>query len=69
MAPNSALKTAIFESGMTQGQVGRKTRPRILESRLSKIIRGHIEPTPEEKEALAKVLQRRIDHLFPEVAA
>jgi transcriptional regulator with XRE-family HTH domain len=64
MSPNSALKLAIFQSGMTQERVGQKCRPKILPSRLSKISRGHAEPTDEEKKALARVLNTTVDHLF-----
>jgi hypothetical protein len=67
MAPNPALKMAIFNSGSTQTVIARKAV--ISEARLSRIIHGHIDAEPEEKRALARILKQPIHLLFPEVAA
>jgi transcriptional regulator with XRE-family HTH domain len=63
MAPNTALKTAIFSSGTTQTAVSQKTG--IHESRLSRIVRGHIDPTNDEKRAIARALRRQVSDFFP----
>jgi transcriptional regulator with XRE-family HTH domain len=63
MAANSALKMAIFSTGQTQTTIA--DRAGIHESRLSKIIRGHIDATDEEQKALAKVLRLPRHELFP----
>jgi transcriptional regulator with XRE-family HTH domain len=62
MAPNTALKTALFASGTTQLHVCQKTG--IHESRLSKIVRGHSDPSDEEKRLIAKALRKPVDQLF-----
>jgi len=38
----------------------------ISESRLSRIITGHLEPTPEEKRLFAWKLQKKVSDLFGE---
>lgn len=67
MPINTALKVAFIEAGRRQievaGDIG------MDESKLSKIVNGHLEPTLEEAKAIAKALRRPVDHLFPEVAA
>lgn len=67
MAPNVALKLAIFGSGITQIRIAKQIG--IHESRLSRIIRGHDEPSEAEKKAIARVLRRPVTELFPQVAA
>lgn len=67
MAFNTALKAAIFESRKTQAFVAR--RAKMHASDLSKVIRGYRVATDAEREKLAKILQRPIHELFPEVAA
>jgi transcriptional regulator with XRE-family HTH domain len=64
---NAALKTAIKDQGKVQGFLARQIG--IDPTRLSKIINGHLEATPDEKKLLAKALKKSVDHLFPEVAA
>lgn len=59
---NSDLKLAIFSSGRSQIAVAKLVG--MHEVRLSKIIRGHLEPTPAEMKALAKVLKRPVGTLF-----
>jgi plasmid maintenance system antidote protein VapI len=67
MAKNTALKIAFIETGKTQvevaGQMG------IQAVKLSNIVNGHLEATPEEKRALARILRRPVHQIFPEVAA
>lgn len=63
MPLNPRLKLAIFTSGTSQTVVARKTG--IDESRLSRIINGHAEPTPDEQKVLARALRKPVDELFP----
>lgn len=67
MAFNITLKIAIVESGKSQIDIAKATA--IHESKLSRIVRGHDEPSLEEKKAIAKALRRPVDHLFPEAMA
>lgn len=60
---NIALKTAIWESGKKQKRIAKLAR--MEEPRLSRIVRGHDEPTPEEKARLAKHLHKAESELFP----
>ena len=60
---NVNLKLAIFASGKTQRQVAAETRL-LSENRLSEIVRGWTDPREEEKQALARVLNRSVDALF-----
>jgi transcriptional regulator with XRE-family HTH domain len=62
MAINIALKTAMYERGITQTDLGSLVG--IHESRLSKISRGHVEASDEEKRKIAKALRKSVDHLF-----
>lgn len=64
---NLALKTAILASGKKQKQVARLAR--IDETSLSHIVRGRREATESERRALARILHRAEDELFPVVAA
>lgn len=63
MTINIALKTAIMQAETTQIVIATKTG--IHESRVSQIIRGHREPSDDEKRAIAKVLRRSVHDLFP----
>src|SRR6185436_14112786 len=63
MSPNAALKDAIFRSGKSQLFIARKVK--IHETRLSKIVRGWVEPTHDEREVLAKALRVAEDEIFP----
>lgn len=63
LTPNLALKVAIVQSGKNQRLIARKTR--IPETRLSHIVRGRLEATPDERATLAKTLQRPEADLFP----
>lgn len=67
MALNVALKVAIIEAGWVQIELANKLG--IHESTFSKIVNGHLEPSDEQKQAIARVLGRTVDQLFPEVAA
>lgn len=73
MALNTALKLAILESGFTQmevaNEVSKQPGLKLHESQLSKITRGHMDPSDDIKKALAKVLRKRVAQIFPEVAA
>ena len=60
--PNFVLKDAIFRKGMRQTQVAEKAR--IHESRLSKIVRGWVEPSDDEKARIAKALKASVADLF-----
>lgn len=59
---NLALKTAILASGRTQGEIA--MRARILETRLSQIVRQRVTATDEERKKLARVLKRDETELF-----
>lgn len=67
MAPNNDLKMAIFKSGKTQWDIAE--RAGMHETRLSKIVRGRMQPNGDEKKALAKALKKTVHDLFPEEAA
>lgn len=67
MALNTALKVAFIESKRKQIEVAAEVG--MDESKLSKIVNGHIEPTDDEKAAIATALGKPKDQLFPEVAA
>lgn len=67
MAKNIALKTAIFASGIPQVEVASRTG--IHYTKISMIVNGRREPSDDEKKAIARVLRKKVDHLFPEVAA
>lgn len=61
------LRTAIFQSGELQIVIAK--RASIHETRLSKIARGHVAATADEKERLAGVLGVTVADLFPEAVA
>ena len=63
MAINPQLKLAIFESGDPQVVIAK--RAGVDETRLSRIIRGHVEATASERKALARALRLPVDDLFP----
>lgn len=60
---NLPLKMAMHESRRTQKRIA--TLAKIDETRLSKIVRGRKEPTVDEMKALARVLGKAQDELFP----
>ncbi len=62
---NVALKMAIIEARFNQRQVS--DRVHISEGRLSAIIHHRQTATDTEQRALAKLLKRPVDVLFPEV--
>ena len=71
---NTALKLAIIEKYTSQraflDDLENGKRPlEISESRLSKLISGHLEARPEERRLFAWRLQRSIADLFPEEEA
>ena len=63
MQMNMPLKLAILESRRSQIAIAKAAR--IHESKLSRIIRGHDEPTDAEKKAIARALRRKVDDVFP----
>lgn len=67
MPKNLALKIAIVQSERSQIDVAKDAD--IPESRLSKLVNGHDEPTEAERKALARILKRRASTLFPEAQA
>jgi transcriptional regulator with XRE-family HTH domain len=56
------LKTTILQRGLSQRETSQLAH--IHENRLSSIIRGWIEPSPEERKKLAAVLRQSEDVLF-----
>jgi transcriptional regulator with XRE-family HTH domain len=64
---NLSLKMLIVKRRMSQVAIARKTG--ISESRLSRIVHGHDEPTAAEKQAIARVLRAKVVDLFPNDAA
>lgn len=56
MSKNLALKTAIWESGLSQIEVAKAAA--MHEARLSHIINGHRSANEREQKALARVLKR-----------
>ena len=67
MAHNRSLAIAILDSGKPQIVIAKKAG--IHETRLSKIVNGHLEPTDDERKVLARVLRRRVVDIFPEALA
>jgi inorganic triphosphatase YgiF len=67
MATNLALKVAIVQSGKPQIVIASEAG--IHESRLSKIVRGHLLANDDEQKALAKALRRARHELFAEKVA
>ena len=61
-AVNMALKLAIVESGIKQRALSLQVE--ISEGRLSEIVTGRTEPTPDEQKRIAKALKRKVDDLF-----
>lgn len=66
MPKNLALKVAIVQSGRSQIQVAKDAS--LPESRLSRIINGHDVASAAERRALARILKRKADELFPDEA-
>lgn len=69
---NTALKLAIYERFPSQRAFldslsESSNGVQITETRLSKLITGHLEPRPEEMRFIAWKLQRSIAELFGEV--
>jgi transcriptional regulator with XRE-family HTH domain len=67
MGMNSTLKLAIFNSGHSQIEIAKKVG--IHETRLSKIVRGHVEPSADEQRVLARVLRKPAEELFAQQVA
>ncbi len=60
---NVKLKTVLFERGITQRELAFGSK--IDEPRLSSIIRGWEQPTPEMQDSIADFLELPVDELFP----
>jgi hypothetical protein len=60
---NKALRHAIVDSEKRQRAIARSTR--IDETRLSRIITGQLTANDRERKALARILGRPQDELFP----
>jgi len=67
MHPVVRLKLALFSLGQTQYQLAARTG--MSETRLSRIVRGRVEPTAEEKKRLAEAVGVSVTELFEEVSA
>lgn len=63
IAFNVALKTALVR--LRKSQVALMHETGISESRLSRIIHGHLPATGEEKRAIARALRCKVGDLFP----
>jgi hypothetical protein len=63
VARNKALKIAIYNSDVEQGEIAALARMHY--TRLSQIINGRVIPNKSEKLRLAGVLQRPVEELFP----
>lgn len=63
MAPNAALKDAIFRSGKSQSAIGQEAG--ISDSKLSRIVRGWEQASADERRRIAKALRLPIKQLFP----
>lgn len=57
------LKDKRFFAGLTQDELQRKTG--IHQTRISRLERGYLKPTAEEKQKLAKALKVTQGKLFP----
>jgi transcriptional regulator with XRE-family HTH domain len=64
MGINIPLKIAIMESGKSQSDIAQTIG--MYEPKLSRIVRGYAHPTEAEMRALAKVLRRPVQQLFPD---
>jgi transcriptional regulator with XRE-family HTH domain len=61
---NIPLKMALIETGKRQGEVARALG--VSESKMSLWVRGYRLPTEAEMRAIAKVLRRPVQQLFPD---
>jgi len=57
------IKQVLGERRLTQYEAARAIG--ISETRLSRVVRGRIEATPQEKGALARLLGTTVEDLFP----
>lgn len=64
---NLALKMALFEERTTQRRLAKKLR--MTEPHLSDIVRRRVDPTDDEKAAIAKALKRDQGELFSEAVS
>jgi hypothetical protein len=60
---NTALKVALLESGRPAYAIAAAAG--ISETRLSRLVRGRVRPTPAEGKVLARELGRQVADLFP----
>jgi len=66
MAFNKTLKLAILETGIRQEVLCHRVE--MTPWRLSRVIHGVAEPTPDEKRRLARALKSSVKALFPPAA-
>lgn len=66
MSLNATLKLAIFQSGRTQTEIAKQTG--IDETRLSRIVRGHVEASEDEQKLIAKALKQPASSLFAQAS-
>ena len=62
MQINIALKTVILKSGLKQRFIA--SMAKIDQTRFSKIIHGHVDPTENEMQTIAKTIGKSIEELF-----
>ena len=59
---NFVLKFAVIKSGKNQIEIARQAR--IAESKLSKVVNGHVQPTVQEQKRIAEALNLELEDLF-----
>lgn len=67
VTPRAALRDAIFRSGMSQREVAKLAG--MPESYLSQIVRGRMNPTDTQIDAIAAALGQSADALFAQEVA
>jgi transcriptional regulator with XRE-family HTH domain len=63
MLARAALRHAIFAKNLQQQLVAKKVG--MSDARLSRIIRGWLDPSDKEKRALSRLLEVPVEELFP----
>ena len=60
------LKVAIWQSGLSQGRIARKLG--MSQAWLSLVVNGVNDPAPQHRQAIAGILGKSEDELFPKIA-